>query len=177
MGALDLNTGKLGYFNLSRDDVKALVKCGLKPAPWHAPQQSGVALVRHYHGDHQEGRFRETASLVNLPPDLLAEGPQLRRYFEKTLAFVGNSEPGMWDSLEKRAVHENAVEGAAMSTTGWFSARDVRAALGLVRTVPLSRILGTLVLEGHLVTNGKKRRWCRYMVAMPAGVPRADWAG
>lgn len=173
VGGLDLPTRKLGYFLFTTDDVKAMLKAGLPPAPWKKPLPSGIELTRYYHGPKEQGRFREMVSLVDLDPELMEQGPRLRGYFERRLYFTGNSSPGMWKELEVRAAELRAIETVALSMIGWFAAGDVKAKIG--KDANVTPTLTLLVEEGHLVPNGKRKRGARYMVASQTMVERADW--
>lgn len=176
VGGLDLTTGGLGYFEFSTDDARAMLKAGsLTPLPWRSHQLSGIELKRHSHGSQDRGRFRETVALIKLDPAILAHGPALRSYFDKTLSFVGNTEPGKWSGIEAWAARENRIENAALAIVGWFSAGDLRKVLGAPLNV--TPILARLVGEGRLAPNGKKRRGARYMVAPPKMTERLDWTG
>jgi len=175
VGAVDLRTMKLGYVDFSIDDIRALLRSKVSPAPWKQPHAVGIELTRLYHGPKKQGRFRERVTLIDLDPVLLAQGPRLRAYFERHLYFTGNSSAGMWTELEQRAAELRAIEEAALSMTDWFAARDVKAQAG--NDVSVTRVLKMLVAEGRLVPNGKKKGGARYMVAMPACIQRADWVG
>jgi hypothetical protein len=48
---------------------------------------------------------------------------------------------------------------------GWFGAGDVKRALG--KDVNVTTSLRLLVDEGRLISNGKKTRSAKYMVARP----------
>jgi hypothetical protein len=134
---------------------------------------TGIELTRSYHGPKKEGRFRESVALVDLDPDLAARGPDLRRYFERHLQFRGSSEPGMWKEVVAWAARENRMEAAALSMPGWFSAGDLKEVLG--EPMRVGPVLARLVKEGRLLSNGKKTRGARYLVAPPMLVERADW--
>lgn len=175
VGGLDLRTMRLGYFTFSTDDVRAAIKDGaFAPAPWKAPQAHGIEVTRFYHGPKKQGRFRQKVSLIDLDPELVKRGPALRAYFTRTLSFKGNSESGMWKEIEAGAKQENAIEAAALSLEGWFSAGRLKAIVG--SDVNVTPTLTRLVSEGLLLSNGKKTRAARYMVAPPAVSDRADWA-
>lgn len=176
VGGLDLATMKLGYFVFSTDDVRAMAKAGIASIPWTSPQICGVEIRRHSHGGHREGRFRELVELIALDPCLQAQGPSLRTYFEKTLTFQSNAEPGVWAAIMKWAALRNRVEAAALARPDWFSVGDIKAIVGEVNVTP---ILKRLVLDRALVTNGKPKKAARYAVAsclLHAGVARSDWA-
>lgn len=173
-GGLDLASMKLGYFTFSIDDVRAILKAGVTSAPWKTPQPHGLDVTRQYHGPTQEGRFRETVTMIELDPELLAQGPSLRGYFVRDLQFRSNSQPGMWGEIERRAAEWRSIEKAALSLNGWFAAGDVKALVGEVNVTP---VLARLVEEGVLVPNGKRKRGARYMVAPATTIERVDWAG
>jgi hypothetical protein len=175
VGGLDLRTEKLGYFLFTQDDARAILRCGLDAAPWEVPQVHGIELTRFYHGSNEQGRFRERVSLVPLEPELAAQGSRLRAYFERHLSFRGNATPGMWQDLECRAGELRAIEKVALSMTDWFAAGDVKARVG--NDVNVTRVLRLLVDEGRLITNGRKRRWCRYQGMPCQVVERSDWTG
>jgi hypothetical protein len=178
VGGLDLSTMRLGYFTFSTDDVRALLKAGVVRAPWKVAQRCGFKITRLYHGPSEEGRFREKVKLVELEADLLAQGPMLRRYFEKALTFQGNSEPGMWDEIEDWARRQNVIEATALAMPDWFSAGDVKRIVETTfgTVVNVSPALAVLVGDGLLLSNGKKTKAARYMVAPTQIVERADWS-
>ncbi len=173
VGGLDLATNCLGYFKFSTDDVRAMLKSGIDPAPWKSARQFGVGLTRHCHGSQKEGRFRESVCLIELDPALLTQGPALRAYFEERLSFHGNVDPGMWSEMVAWAARENRIETAALLMVGWFAAGDLKKVVGLDENVTTT--LSRLVREGLLTPNGEKRRLARYMVAPPKIVERVDW--
>jgi hypothetical protein len=173
VGGLDLRSEKLGYFLFTTDDVRAILRAGLAAAPWESPPTHGIELTRFYHGGTEQGRFRERISLIDLEPELVAQGPALRAYFERHLSFTGNSTAGMWQKIEDRAAELRAIESAAMSMSGWFAAGDVKALVG--EKVNVTPTLALLVDEGRLLPNGKKKRGALYMVSPPQIIERTDW--
>jgi hypothetical protein len=175
VGGLDLSTTKLGYFHFSSDDSRAMAKAGLDLLPWKVQQSRGIELTRHSHGSQNKGRFRETVALIELEPVLLAQGPALRSYFENVLGFRGNTKPGVWNAIEVWAARENEIEKGALAMVDWFSAGELKEALG--ENVNVTPILVRLVKEGRLKPNGKKKRGARYMVAQPEVTERLDWTG
>jgi hypothetical protein len=172
-GGLDLATNRLGYFIFSTDDVRAMIKAGIPPAPWKMRQARGIELIRFTHGGQKEGRFREAVLMIRLDSELLAQGPALRHYFVRNLTFKGNAKPGMWQGIVDWAARENRLEAEALKMVGWFSAGDLKAMTGATGSV--SSLLRRLVKERRLLSNGKTRRSARYMVAPPVGSDRADW--
>jgi hypothetical protein len=178
VGAVDLRTGHLGYFDFSTDDARQMVKSGLVPPRWAEHQKVGIELVRLSHGSQTQGRFKEKVTLIDLDHELLAQGPMLRRYFEQKIGFTGNSSPaGMWEAHVAWAARENAIEAAALSMVGSFSAGDVTRAAGLDKLGSITGLLSRLVAEGRLVSNEGRRRARRYEVACPKILERIDWTG
>jgi hypothetical protein len=173
VGGLDLETKRLGYFLFTIDDARALLKARLPPPPWTEPLPVGIELTRHYHGNTEQGRFRESVSLIRLDHDLVAQKEQLRTYFEDHLYFHGNSSVGMWAELQRRARELRAIEDAALQRTGWFSASDVKYVLK--KDLNVTPVLQALVAEEKLVWNGKKTRGARYMVTDAAAIARVVW--
>ena len=57
----------------------------------------------------------------------------------------------------------------------WFSAEDVKAAVGLPLDESISTTLARLLKEKARIPNGKRTKAARYMVAPPKIVERADW--
>lgn len=172
-GALCLDTNHLALVRFSNDDVRAIVKAGIPPAPWVSPQSHGIELTRLYHGSQEKGRFREKVALIELDPELVKHGPMLRRHFEKDIGLRGNSTPGMWKEAVEWAARENAIETAALSLNGWFSAGMIKDLVG--KDINVSPTLTRMVQEGILVPNGKSKRGAKYMKAPPKIIPRLDW--
>jgi hypothetical protein len=173
VGGLDLETQRLGYFLFTIDDARAILRDGLPPPPWKEPLPVGIELTRFYHGNTEQGRVRESIGLIELEPDLLRQKSLLHAYFERQLHFHGNSSVGMWGQLQRRAAEQQAIQDATLSLTGWFSAGDVKYALG--KDVNVTPVLQALVAEERLVSNGKKTRGARYMVTDSAAVARLFW--
>ena len=175
VGALDLDSNHLMLVEFSRDDARQLLRAGLPPPPWNEPLSHGLELTRIYHGDQEKGRFREKVALIDLDPELLKHGPMLRKHFESQMGLRGNSTPGMWEEMVEWARRQNAIESAALSFDGWFSAGDVKKIVG--NDIHVSATLKRMVKDGLLVTNGRSKRGARYMKAPPRLVERADWVG
>lgn len=173
VGAVDLVSLKLGYLDLSIDDVRALMKAEVPAAPWTHPLPMGIELTRIYHGNQEKGRFRESVRFIELEPDLAVQGPALRAYFERHLSFVGNSSPGMWQQVELRGAELRAIETAALSMPDWFSAGDVKRQVG--GKINVTHVLAQMVRDQRLVTNGGRKRGMLYLVSPPETIDRADW--
>lgn len=175
VGIYDLATGKVGFARFGRDIAFALVKAGIAPPPWKAPQSFGVEIHRAGHPGENKGRQYTWATLIDLEPTIIAVAPIARR----TLLSVGhypNLPPGAWADLEERAKRELAIEAAALVMVGEFSAADVRAAIG-DPNADLTGVLQRLVREGKLLPPTGKTRGTRYQVAPPSPlIERADWA-
>lgn len=173
-GALCLDTNHLALVRFSNDDVRAMMKAGMRPAPWPSHQRHGIELTRLYHGSQEKGRFREKVALIELDPELVKHGPMVRSHFEKEIGLRGNSTPGMWKEAVEWAKRENLIEAAALSFNDWFSAGMVKEIVGDINVSPT---LARLVQEGLLVPNGKAKKGARYMKAPPVLIDRADWNG
>jgi hypothetical protein len=70
----------------------------------------------------------------------------------------------MWQDVVARAAPESAIEQAALSKTVWFSAGDIRRAIGDPQA-EVTRVLKNLVLEGKLLPPTGKKRGTKYRVA------------
>lgn len=173
-GALCLDTNHLALVEFTKDDVRAMLKAGLQPAPWAAPRPYGIEVTRIYHGDQEKGRFREMVALIDLDPELKKHGAMLRKRFEREMGIRGNTTPGVWKEAVAWAARANAIERAALSLDGWFAARDVKAIVG---DINVSATLLRMVKDGLLIPNGKARRGSKYMRAVPRLVARVDWSG
>lgn len=177
-GALCLDTMHLAMVEFSTDDVRAILKAGMAAGigapPWGSPLSHGFELTRIYHGDQEKGRFRERVALIDLDPELKKQGAMLRKHFERSMGLRGNATPGMWQDIVDWAARENAIEAAALSLEGWFSAGDVKKLVGDINVTPS---LSRMVKDGLLVPNGKAKKGARYMRAVPRLVERADWSG
>jgi hypothetical protein len=173
VGAVCLKTNRLFLVRFSIDDVKAMLKAGILPAPWPSHQRQGIGLTRLYHGSQGNGRFREKVSLIDLDPELLKHGASLRAYFERQVGLRGNVVPGAWKEMQDAADRENRIEAAAISFTDWFSASDIKKLLG--EDINVTHTLDRMVEERLLITNGKAKRGRKYMAAPPIFIDRADW--
>lgn len=174
VGMYDLVTEKISFARFGRDIAFALVKAGIAPQPWNAPQPFGVEIHRAGHPDENKGRQYTWAILIDLEPSIIAVAPIARR----TLLSVGhypNLPPGAWADLEERAKRELAIEAAALAMVGAFSAADVRAAIGDPNAA-VTYVLQRLVREGRLLPPTGKKRGTRYQVAPPSPlIERVDW--
>lgn len=172
VGGVCLTSNELAMVEFSNDDVRAMLKAGVVAAPWNAARPFGFEVTRFTHGSQEKGRFREKVELIELPADLIVQGPELRRHFEIKLGLRGNGKAGMWKKMQDAANRENSIEAAAMSFTDWFSAGDVKAIVG---DINVTRTLARMVKDLLLVTNGKAKRGVKYMAAPPILVDRSDW--
>lgn len=170
-----LDTNHLALLEFTKDDVRAMMKAGLQPAPWSSPRPHGIEVTRIYHGDQEKGRFREKVTLIDLDPELKKHGAMLRKRFEREMGIRGNTTPGVWKEAVAWAARANAIETAALSLDGWFAARDVKAIVG--QDINVSPTLLRMVKDGLLIPNGKARRGSKYMRAVPRLVARVDWSG
>lgn len=172
-GALCLNTNRLVLVEFSNDDVRAMLKAGATVAPWSAPRPYGFEVTRFTHGSQEKGRFRERVDLIELDPELVKHGPQLRAYCERQMALRGNWPAGAWKRMQDAANRENSIEAAALSFTDWFSAGDVKKLVG--KGINVTRTLARMVEERLLITNCKAKKGMKYMAAPPVIIDRADW--
>ncbi len=85
----------------------------------------------------------------------------------------------MWEEIEGWARRQNVIEATALAMPDWFSAGDVKCIVetALGTEVNVGSSLAQLVEDGVLVSNGKKTKGARYMVAGPDVTVRADWNG
>jgi hypothetical protein len=119
--------------------------------------------------------MQSTSSSSSRPPN-----PQLLGNVRVAMkAFAdhrANSTLGMWDEMVARARRENAIEAAALSMVGLFSAGDVRDKTG-DPNADVTPVLQRLVRRGKLLPPVGKKRWTRYQVASPSIPSRLDWTG
>jgi len=161
VGAFDLCTERLGVFSFTIDDARAMLRVHLPEPPWHGPLPFAIEVFREGHVGTELGRFRVKMEPISLPPDLLAQGPELRAQFASHARKV-NSGPGMWKRIAEPIALEKKIEAAALAMTGTFSASQLRSALG--GDVNVSPVLTDLVDRDLLVRTGKKKG-TRYEVA------------
>jgi hypothetical protein len=178
VGIYDLKTDHVGWGIFGRDIAYALVKAGLTPPPWSAPQPVGFEIRRLAHGNGEEkGRFIVEVELIDLDPELQAIIPVAKRKFASA-GLCPNSTPGISDDLLARAAKEKAIEAACLGMVGLFSAGDVKVAIG-DPDADVTDVIQRLVAQGKLVCpTGSKKRWTRYAVAStkaPTIMERADW--
>ena len=173
VGAYDLVTENLGFVTFGKDIAYAFLKAGLPPPPWKAPLAFGVALNRRPHDGEEKGRYKGSARLIHLEPHTLAMAAIAKKTFAQE-GHTPNAFLGMWKEQETRARKENAIEAAVKATSGPFSAGDIQKIVG--KDVDVTPILRRLVEEKRLTSSGKKR-WTRYMAALPKVVERSDWTG
>lgn len=138
VGAYDLRTRCIGFFKFTRDDAKGLLRAGLLPPPWSAPQSHGFEVTRLAHdGGQAKGRFVVTVKLLDIDPALHAIIPAAKRAFWHA-AHHPNAKPDMWKDLVDAVAHEKRIETAALGMTGLFSASDVQAIVGVgVNVLPV----------------------------------------
>lgn len=176
-GALDLNSEHLIIAEWSTDDMKAILKAGMQAGvgapPWSLPQSHGFQLTRFSHGTQEKGRFREKVTLLDLDAALVRRGPALRKSFERSADLQGNMVAGSLHEMVDLVARENAIEAAALSRNGWFAAGDVKRIVG--KNINVSRSLALMVEDGILISNGKAKRWAKYMKTPPLVVERSDW--
>lgn len=174
-GIYDLETEHVGWGIFGKDIAFAIVEAGFQPPPWGAPLPSAIKVVRPPHDSGEErGRYLVKVELVAIDPGLLAIVPVAEKKFDSA-GHHPNAKPGMWDALVTRAARENAIEVAALSMVGAFSAGDVRAAIGNP-DADVTDVLQRLVREGKLLPPTGKKRGTRYQVAPPSPlIERADW--
>lgn len=168
VGILDLATGKIAFARFGRDIAFALIKAGIAPPPWTAPQPVGVEIHRAGHPGENKGRQQTWATLLDLDPAVLAIAPLAKR----RLIYEGhhpNLPLGSWADLEERAKSELAIEAAALGMVGEFKASDIRKVVGKDKRI--SRVLRGLVREGRLTPVSAKK----YLVTPPQIIERADW--
>jgi hypothetical protein len=175
VGIYDLRTQHVGMANFGRDIAQAMMRAKLPPPPWKQPLPFGIAVQRLSHDGEEKGRYVVRVQLLDIDPALLAVVPAAKKKFAQT-AHCPTSAPGMWDDFVKRAAKENAIEAAALSMVGPFSAGDVRAKIG-DPDAEVTSVLKRLVLEGKLLPPTGKKRGTRYQVAPPLIAPRIDWVG
>ncbi len=174
VGVYDLETTKIGWANFGRDIAYAMVKAGVQPPPWKEPLPFGIELHRDPHANGEgKGRFTGWVDLITLDPELVKVLPVALKNFADHRA---NATPGMWDDFVARARRDNAIEAAALSMVGLFSAGDVRKKIG-DPNADVTPVLKRLVREGKLLPPVGKKRGTRYQVAPPRAVERSDWAG
>jgi hypothetical protein len=172
VGIYDLKTGCLGYANFGKDIVFAILKAGIAP-PRTSPLPVAIELHRDPHEDDEKGRYRVSAKLLPLDPDVALVEPRAKPIFA---SFTANAVPGMWDDLAERATRESAIETAveAMRAQGEFSAGDIKKIVGKVDVTP---ILKDLVARGVLLPPTGKKRGTKYRhVPLPI-IERSDWTG
>lgn len=168
VGVYDLATNKIGFARFGRDIAFALLKAGIAPPPWNAPQSFGVEIHRAGHPGENKGRQYTWATLIDLEPTIFAVAPIARR----TLLSVGhypNVPRGEWSDLEERARSELAIEAAALSMPGVFKASSIEEKIG--DDPRISSVLQRLVRERRLEKASAKT----YRAAAPKIIERADW--
>lgn len=154
VGAYDFRTECIGFFRFSLDDAKGLLRAGLAPPPWNAPQACGVEVSRLAHrGGEEKGRFVVTAKLVSIDPSLLGIIPAAKKAFWHA-GFVPNATPDMWKDLVDAVAKEKQIENVILGMNGMFTANDVAL---LVSGDNYSPILRRLVKEGRVERFGRTR--------------------
>jgi hypothetical protein len=171
VGIYDLSTKAFGYATFGRDIARALLEAGMSPAPWASPLPAAIELHRAPHGPNPEGRFKVTATLLELPSDAAKVQQAARDIFRH---FQTNATQGMWNDLAASAARNRAIRSAvdSMRPKGDFSASDIKEIVG--SQVIVSPVLAELVEDGVLIQSGKKRG-TRYRFASPKIVERVDW--
>lgn len=174
VGILDLTTGCYGYANFGRDIAFAILKAGIGVPPWTSPLPVAIELHRDPHEDEEKGRYRVSAKLLPLDPDVALIEPEAKRVFA---SFTPNTEDGMWNDLLERVSKENRIETAieSMRAKGIFSAGDIKRMVG--KDVDVTPILKRLVSKGVLLPPKGKKRGTRYLHAPLPIIERADWNG
>jgi hypothetical protein len=164
VGIYDLKTKHVGLAHFGRDIARAFLRAGATPPPWIAPMPFGLALHRRYHDNNEEkGRYAVRVERIAIDPALLTILPQARAMLDGT-EHRPDSTPGMWADLAARAAQENAIEKAALSKTVWFSAGDIRKAIG-DPDADVTPMLKKLVREGKLLPPTGKKRGTKYRAA------------
>lgn len=160
VGALDLVSHEPCFLRFTKDDARAMLRAGVKCAPWPQPHTLGISVHRAAHDNNQEkGRFDVTATLVEqLPPELLSVSSAWRREFTKAGHFP-NTDAELWKSLAAPIWLEQRIEKVALelAENGSFSAKDLKTIFGSAATSAISKVLKQLVLDGRLVQEGKKK--------------------
>lgn len=170
VGVYDLATGKIGFARFGRDIAFAIIKAGIAPPPWSAPQPVGVEIHRAGHPGENKGRQHTWATLIDLDPAVLAIAPLARRRILSE-GHHPNLPLGSWADLEERAKSELRIEAAALAMPGTFKASDIKKIVGDDKRI--SRVLRGLVREGRLTPVSAKK----YVVTPPKLVTRLDWTG
>jgi len=171
VGIYDLTTQNVGLAHFGKDIAFALVKAGLTPPPWNGPAPFAVELHRRAHYDESKGRYLVNVRPIPIDPQWHSIVPHARRMFRNAEHYP-NSVHGMWSAMVPRAARENAIERAAFSMVGWFSAGDVKEIAG---PVSVSSVLARLVEDKRLERNDKRTRAARYRVPSPIITVRSDW--
>jgi hypothetical protein len=174
VGVYDLASEKIGFATFGRDIAYAMMRAKLPPPPWKQSMPFGIAVRRLLHDDGEEkGRYVVKVHQVPITSSLLSVVRVAKKKFAGTI-HCANSTFGMWDDLVSRAAKENAIEAAALSMVGPFSAGDVRAKIG-DPDAEVTYVLKRLVLEGKLLPPTGRKRGTRYQVAPPSIAARIDW--
>lgn len=161
VGALDLRTKRMGAFEFSIDDARAMLRAGVPAPPWKEPLPFAFEVCRGAHSDTERGRFHVSITPEPLDEDLLDAGPELRMKFAAHAARA-NARPGMWQRLVAPIALEKRIEDTALGMPGAFSAGDIKKLVGA--KVNVSLVLSRLVKAGRLVKMGEKKG-TRYAVA------------
>jgi hypothetical protein len=173
VGALDLDSGRLGYFTFSVDDRRAMVAANCPLPPWTQPLPVGIEVCRRAHDGNRMGRYKVRMTRIDLDPITLAMGETAK----KMIAHDGhtpNSTPGIWSHLIASATLEATIEKAALAMVGSYAAGDLKKIVGA--EVNVTPVLQRLVEEKRLVAVGKKKG-TRYEIAIPVPTARIDWTG
>lgn len=170
VGAVDLATMELGYFEFGRDDARVMLMAGLPIAPWEHSLPEGISLSRGNLSHGGGGRRKEAATLIHLDSELLALGPKLRRRFCHAGHYPSFT-ADMWEDIAGRVALTKRVREVALSMDREFSAGDMQAVVG---DVNVSHILTEMVRLKLLKRTGQKRG-TRYTVLPPKTIERADW--
>jgi hypothetical protein len=173
VGIYDLKTGCCGYANFGRDVAFSLAKAGISVPPWTSPLPVAIELHRESHDGEEKGRYRVSAKLLPLDPEVILIERKAKRLFA---TFSPNAEAGMWNDLVERASKDTLIETAieAMRSQGEFSAGNIKKLVG--KDVNVTPTLKNMVARGILLATGKKRG-TRHLHATPRIVERTDWTG